>query len=107
MRAAANKLIGEHDFRNLCKMDKDKTTIRRVFQVEIVAPREETSMDICTFVIVGQSFVWHQIRCIVAVLLLVGKGCEEPEIMSELLDVMKNPRLVVSNITIREYNFQN
>lgn len=30
--------------------------------------------------IVGQAFLWHQVRCIVAVLLLVGQGLEEPEV---------------------------
>lgn len=98
MQEAAKYLIGEHDFRNLCKMDKDKTTMRRVIKVDIVSPptTEEGThpLDPCKLVILGQSFVWHQIRCIAAVLILVGKGLEEPEIVRELLDIQKNPRLV-------------
>lgn len=97
MQLAANYLIGEHDFRNLCKMDKDKSTIRRVFRTDIVSPatsnEDVTATDMCKLLIVGQSFVWHQIRCIAAVLILVGKGLEEPEIVQELLDLQKNPQL--------------
>jgi len=40
----------------------------------------------------GRAFLWHQIRCIVAVLFLVGNGKEEPSIIQELFDVEKNPR---------------
>lgn len=105
MQDAAKYLIGEHDFRNLCKMDKDKTTMRRVIKVDIVSPpttlgTEEGThpLDSCKLVILGQSFVWHQIRCIAAVLIYVGKGLEEPEIVRELLDIEKNPRLVETEI---------
>lgn len=40
----------------------------------------------------GQAFLWHQVRCIVAVLLLIGENKESPEVIKELLDVEKNPR---------------
>lgn len=39
----------------------------------------------------ANAFLWHQIRCIMAVLLLVGQGHEQPSIITELLDVAKNP----------------
>lgn len=42
----------------------------------------------------ANAFLWHQIRCIMAVLLLIGEGKEQPEVISELLDVAKNPWLV-------------
>lgn len=37
----------------------------------------------------GSSFLWHQIRCIIAILLLVGQQKEEESIVEELLDVEK------------------
>ncbi|CAL8072428.1 unnamed protein product [Orchesella dallaii] len=95
MQTAANYLVGEHDFQNLCKQDKDKTTMRRVIKADIVAPDSpdgDSSLDMCKLVIVGQSFVWHQIRCIAAVLILVGKGLEEPEVVLELLNLEKYPK---------------
>lgn len=37
----------------------------------------------------GSSFLWHQIRCIIAILLLVGQHKEDESIVEELLDVEK------------------
>lgn len=39
----------------------------------------------------ANAFLWHQIRCIMAVLLLVGQRREKPSVISELLDVATNP----------------
>lgn len=39
----------------------------------------------------ANAFLWHQIRCIMAVLLLIGQKREQPSIISELLDVCNNP----------------
>lgn len=40
----------------------------------------------------GSAFLWHQIRCMVAILFLVGQGFEAPSIVPELLDVERYPR---------------
>ena len=40
----------------------------------------ESSFDMCELTVVGQAFLWHQIRCIVAVLFLVGQGEETPQV---------------------------
>lgn len=42
----------------------------------------------------ANAFLWHQIRCIMTVLLLIGEGKEQPEVIDALLDVQKNPWLV-------------
>ncbi len=34
---------------------------------------------------VGKAYLWHQIRCIMAVLFLIGEGKEEPEVITQLL----------------------
>jgi tRNA pseudouridine38/39 synthase len=39
----------------------------------------------------GSSFLWHQIRCIVAILFLVGQRKESPSIVDDLLDIEKYP----------------
>jgi len=39
----------------------------------------------------ANAFLWHQIRCIMAVLLLVGQKKENPGVISDLLDVESNP----------------
>jgi hypothetical protein len=47
--------------------------------------------QLCFVQITGQAFLWHQIRHILAVLFMIGRGLEEPSVVDELLDVDKNP----------------
>jgi tRNA pseudouridine38/39 synthase len=42
-------------------------------------------------VVEGSSFLWHQIRCIAAVLILIGQKKEEPSIIDDLLNIEKFP----------------
>ena len=44
-----------------------------------------------TFTVHGSAFLWHQVRCMVSVLFLVGQGLEDPKLIDELLDVERNP----------------
>ncbi|OTA06608.1 TRNA pseudouridine synthase [Trichoderma parareesei] len=134
MRDAAKRYEGEHDFRNLCKIDPAKQITnfkRRMFESDIVevedaasalpylqaagfAPENLEALDssssssiaasgasgarkgvypkVYYFHVRGSAFLWHQIRHMVAVLFLVGQGLEKPSVVSELLDVDKNPR---------------
>lgn len=39
----------------------------------------------------GREAAWAQVRCMAAVLLMVGRGQEEPSIVSRLLDVDATP----------------
>jgi tRNA pseudouridine38/39 synthase len=39
----------------------------------------------------GSGFLWHQIRCIVAILFLIGQGKEEIDLVKSLLDIEKYP----------------
>ncbi|KAI5863518.1 pseudouridine synthase [Durotheca rogersii] len=122
MRAAAKKFEGVHDFRNFCRVDASKVTMnfeRRIFESDIVElpgaetglphlDRDEFRPDAATglvppasarrapsvyyFHVRGHAFLWHQIRCMVAVLFLVGQGLEAPSIVDRLLDVEAEPR---------------
>ncbi|OQV03407.1 hypothetical protein CLAIMM_08455 [Cladophialophora immunda] len=124
MREAARKLVGVHDFRNLCKIDASKqmpNCVRRVTFADVVEFPETGTMfleyqglnqtglvssvlgngvspalaggpKVYTFCVHGTAFLWHQVRCMVAILFLVGQGLEEPSIIDELLDIEKNPR---------------
>ncbi|KAJ9633048.1 pseudouridine synthase deg1 [Knufia peltigerae] len=47
--------------------------------------------EVYTFCVHGTAFLWHQVRCMVAILFLVGQGLEQPSIVDELLDIEKNP----------------
>ncbi|XP_047542672.1 tRNA pseudouridine(38/39) synthase [Vanessa atalanta] len=106
MTEACGQLIGVHDFRNFCKMDVGNGVMvhmREVFSACIVPFNEKdtderTSMYV--FVIEGNAFLWHQIRCIMSILLLVGQGLESPGIVQYLLDVDGNPRKPQYNIAL-------
>jgi tRNA pseudouridine38/39 synthase len=90
MKQAAESLLGTHDFRNLCKPDIGNGVtnfVRSVARVSI----DEYNRDLCVFTIEGKAFLWHQVRCIVAVLVLVGQGHESRDIIQLLLDIDKHP----------------
>ncbi|KAK0078921.1 hypothetical protein PV325_001933 [Microctonus aethiopoides] len=98
MNTAAQYLIGHHDFRNICKMDvaNGVTTFERTIDDAKVICLEENSQeqsgyDMCQLIIQSRAFLWHQIRCIMSILLLVGKRKEKPEIFLDLFDIDKCP----------------
>ena len=84
MNEAAQKLIGEKDYRNLCKMDVANGVTnftRKMISADIsMLSDEDSGYSMCELTIVGSSFLWHQIRCIVAVLILIGQGKEKVEV---------------------------
>jgi tRNA pseudouridine38/39 synthase len=49
------------------------------------------SQQMCYVEIHGQAFLWHQIRCIMEVLFMIGNRLEEPSIITELFNVEKYP----------------
>lgn len=99
MQKACEYLVGSHDFRNLCKMDVGNgvVTFERELKVARIQPSigtnvdKPTSYDMFYLELMGKAFLWHQVRCIVAILLLVGQKNEKPEIFCELFDVERNP----------------
>ena len=88
MRRAAAKFEGDHDFRNFCKMDVEhvKNYHRLILRCEII-----TEDDVGYIDVTGQAFLWHMVRCLVAVLFLVGDGLEDPTVVDALLDVDTRP----------------
>lgn len=70
--------------------------IRRLDSVEVkLATRNNDNLNEFDFFyleIKGSAFLWHMIRCIVAILMLVGQEKEAPEIILDLLDVEKNDK---------------
>ncbi|UNI19846.1 tRNA pseudouridine(38/39) synthase [Purpureocillium takamizusanense] len=118
MRDAAKRFEGEHDFRNVCKVDPAKQITnfrRRIFESDVVEVKDVASAlpylgqagfaagpgmptagepypKVYYFHVRGSAFLWHQIRHMVALLFLVGQGLEKPSLISELLDVTTNPR---------------
>lgn len=103
MQRAAEFLVGNHDFSNFCKMDVANVSNFRSgqpFSLFVISPstyillisrREvysaqirpfddsaaESSSAVWMFEIRGIAFLWHMVRCIMAVLFMVGgKDCD-------------------------------
>lgn len=121
MQVAAKKLEGLCDFRNFCKIDGSKQISnfeRRIFYADVKAVNEDqgplsflerppfasasassslnghedlSRSNLFYFELHGSAFLWHQVRCMVAVLFLVGQGYEHPSIVDKLLDVQTTP----------------
>ncbi|KAL0941022.1 tRNA pseudouridine synthase A [Colletotrichum truncatum] len=110
MNEAAQRFVGNHDFRNFCKVDGSKQITnfeRRMFEAGVEEVKDVGSAlpylgvsaadggklpKVYSFNIRGTAFLWHQIRHIVSILFLVGQRLEKPEIVTELLDIEKSPR---------------
>lgn len=48
--------------------------------------------DMCELVLSSKGFLWHQVRCIMGVLLLIGQKLEKPDVISHLLDTTLYPQ---------------
>ncbi|PSS00025.1 TRNA pseudouridine(38/39) synthase [Actinidia chinensis var. chinensis] len=95
MENAGKKLIGEHDFRNFCKMDAANVhNYRRRITLFEISPSNERfeSDELWAVKIKGTAFLWHQVRCMVAALFLIGQGLESPNVIDALLDIVRTPR---------------
>jgi tRNA pseudouridine38/39 synthase len=82
-------------------MDKSKgiQTFDRVIRDVKIEPASQvfgaddlgTLPHLYTFSLTGSAFLWHQVRCIMSILFMVGKGQEKPSIVSDMLDIQKYP----------------
>ncbi|KAG0273950.1 tRNA pseudouridine synthase 3 [Linnemannia exigua] len=99
MRTAAVKFLGTHDFRNFCKYDASKTIEnydRTIHEISIDTVPEHSfpakpSREFYQLTLKGSAFLWHQVRCMMSVLLSIGQGLEEPEVIDQLMDVKQCP----------------
>ena len=121
MREGITYLLGEHDFRNFCKMDVENVahfnrrfisgTIAPVasfpppYNPEIAHPQGKETDEIAQnwssiweFTISGSAFLWHQVRYMVAMLFMIGRGLEKPTIIRDLLDMKKFPQKPLFNM---------
>lgn len=86
MRKAATYMLGSHDFRNFCRLDPSKN-INNYERTILSLTIRNVAQDFCEVELKGTAFLWHQVRCIMSILFLVGQKLETPEIVKSLLDV--------------------
>lgn len=107
MKLASNLLCGYHNFKNFCKIDKsdekweEKNYERRIFEIRIekvkndniiypfnikenIINNEYYQSYVC--IIKGTAFLWHQVRCIMQILFLIGDELEEIDLINEMLN---------------------
>ncbi|KAJ3394172.1 tRNA pseudouridine synthase 3 [Entophlyctis sp. JEL0112] len=119
MQEAAKSFIGANDFRYFCKVDPSKNVksyVRTVLdasvqrlrlnelhtpttanrEIQPISPNETRHTvspdEFVVFEVKGHAFLWHQVRCMTAILQLVGRGLEPVSLVSDLLDMTKHPQ---------------
>ena len=80
MEAAAQLLLGEHDFSAFCGNAKmKKSTVRYIRSIEIFRQGEEVRLRFT-----GNGFLHNMVRILVGTLIEVGRGERAPETIAEL-----------------------
>ena len=138
MQKAANFLCGFHNFKNFCKVDKsdenweEKNYERRIFEIRIervksqnfiypfdikenIIKNEYYQSYVC--IIKGTAFLWHQVRCIMKILFLIGEELEDINLINEMLNIKNNyefkygladdSNLILSDCVFEFINFNN
>lgn len=100
MAEAAAYFIGRHDFRNFCRIDEGVDNFERVMHdVEIRRASDDErvgsdgsacgdvgqAFEMYYIFVRGQAFLWHQVRCMAAVLFDVGLRHETPSVVRDML----------------------
>lgn len=87
MAKAASFFVGRHDFAAFTKRGKEqKTTLVEVEEV-LVVPKGAFVL----IRVVASHFLWNQMRRMVGVLVSVGRGELEPDVISDLLSGRRSP----------------
>ncbi|ORZ01528.1 pseudouridine synthase [Syncephalastrum racemosum] len=78
MQRAADFFLGKHDFSAFCRFSpSQKHHIRSITAIRVRHDHVE---------IKAPSFLWHQVRCMMSILFLIGQGFESPLLVCDLLD---------------------
>jgi tRNA pseudouridine38-40 synthase len=80
MDRAAQQFLGSHNFSNFARV-KDKNPYRN-----ILAARVGEENGFVFLEVKAESFLWHQVRCMAAALLLVGEGEADEGSIARLLE---------------------
>lgn len=90
MKEAADKLIGEHDFKGFSSVKKGKkSTIRKMESIEIYGDSREVQITMK-----ANDFLHNMARMIVGALIEVGEEQMEPDAIREILDKQQFPEEV-------------
>ncbi len=81
-RMDAESVASSHSSHSVANIDSDSDVS--------ALPTSADTMFVMT--ISGTAFLWHQVRCMVAVLFMVGRGDEDAGVCARMLDIERMPR---------------
>lgn len=87
IREAASLLVGTHDFKNFCRPQKGRSTVRTLHQVDV-----DVQGEVLCFTFSAKSFLWGMVRKMVSVLLAVGAGLMDVDFVASLLNPDFKPK---------------
>ncbi len=91
MNAAAEHLLGEHDFASFCKKREGATTIRTLLELHVVRRN-----DLVETTVRADAFCHSMVRALMGALTAVGEGRFEPAWADEVLQAAtRNARVTV------------
>lgn len=81
MHAAAQHVVGEHDFASLAKPGHGReSTVRTITRCDVQRDSDRINIEVA-----GTGFLWNQVRILAGTLLRVGSGHVVPAAMAEIL----------------------
>lgn len=106
MQAAADYLIGEHDFQSFCAAGSTaQSTVRTIYDINV--ERKETMISIK---VTGNGFLYNMVRIIAGTLMEVGKGKISPEQMKDILEAKDRtkagPTAPAKGLMLYQYQFE-
>ena len=105
MNAAAEGLVGEHDFAAFCRKREGATTIRTLFELRWA--RDEGGL--ITGTVRADAFCHSMVRALTGCLIAVGEGRRPPSWAAEVLRAgVKNPAVTVAparGLTLEEVRY--
>ncbi|WP_047241271.1 tRNA pseudouridine(38-40) synthase TruA [Corynebacterium epidermidicanis] len=97
MQAAADALVGLHDFAAFCKAKPNATTIRQLEEFRWVDASTAHEPELFEAHVTADAFCWSMVRSLVGTCLAVGEGRRDESFASRLLgETQRSPEVPVA-----------
>lgn len=105
MQAAAEFLIGTHDFKSFCSVNTTaQSTVRTIYDIQV----KRGGADIVIH-ITGNGFLYNMVRIIVGTLMDVGRGRYAPDMVKRILEktdrCAAGPTVPACGLVLKELRF--
>lgn len=105
MRAAAEYLVGEHDFKSFCQTGAQvESTVRTIYTLELEEQGPDLVIRVC-----GNGFLYNMVRILAGTLMEAGQGKRTPESMADVLAAKNRgaagPTAPACGLTLIKYEF--